>query len=234
MKSRSADTPRPNFHYDKVTAAFLRESRLLGLTRPRNHLHTLVWRQSLSLLHSYPDSALSAPDHMTPIGPVGQIGILVADIVAASDHYQRIFGVTEWRRYTYGPGFVPDLWYRGRPTGFSMHIALGGTGPQLELIEPLAAPSIYHEHIRAHGYGIHHLGVFVASLDEAITTMTAHGYELIQYGRGYGLDGDGGFAYFDTSHDHHTTIEAIEVPRRRRAPLVSWAQPRSNGGNTST
>lgn len=45
---------------------------------------------------------------------MGQVGILVADIVTASDQYQRIFGVTEWRRYTYGPGLVPDLWYRGR------------------------------------------------------------------------------------------------------------------------
>jgi hypothetical protein len=75
---------------------------------------------------------------------VGQIGILVADIVTASDQYQRIFGVTEWRRYTYGPGFVPDLWYRGQPG--------------------------------------------------------------------------------------HTIIGAIEVPRRRLAPLVSWAQPHSHGG----
>jgi hypothetical protein len=113
---------------------------------------------------------LTARDDVTPIGPVGQVGILVADIVTASDQYQRSFGVTEWRRYTYGPGLVPDLWYRGRPAGFSMHIALGGTAPQLELIEPLATPSIYHDHIRAHGYGVHHLGVFVASLDEAITS----------------------------------------------------------------
>lgn len=175
---------------------------------------------------------MSAREVVTPIGPVGQIGILVADIATALDQYQRTFGVTEWRRYTYGPRLVPDLWYRGRPARFSMHIALGGTGPQLELIEPLAAPSIYHEHIRTYGYGVHHLGVFVASLDQAITAMTAHGYELIQYGRGYGLDGDGGFAYFDTSHDHHTIIEAIEVPRRRPAPLASWAQLHTTGGNT--
>lgn len=171
---------------------------------------------------------MPAPPEATPIGPVGQIGILVADIATAASHYQRILGVPEWRRYTYGPGFVPDLWYRGQPATFSMHIALGGTSPQVELIQPLAAPSIYHEHIGAHGYGAHHLGVFVPSLDHAITTMTSHGYELIQYGRGYGLDGDGGFAYFDTTTHHHTIIEAIEIPQRRPPPLTTWTQPHTS------
>lgn len=158
----------------------------------------------------------------TPLGKVGQVGIVVNDIVASADRYAELFGVDEWLRYTYGPALVPDLGYRGEPAAFSMHIALGGTDPQIELIEPVTGPSVYHEHLRDHGPGIHHLGVHVASFDAAVRAMTGRGYRVLQYGRGYGLDGDGGFAYFDTIADFGITIEAIEVPRRRPAPLDTW------------
>lgn len=158
----------------------------------------------------------------TVLGPVGQVGIVVPDIRAAVDAYGRLFGVEDWLRYTYGPPFVPELRYRGECAAFTMHVALGGDDPQIELIQPLTGPSIYDEFLERHPPGIHHLGVFVESLDDAITTMKAQGYDVLQLGRGYGLDGDGGFAYFDTAHDHHTTIEAIERPLRRRAPLTEW------------
>ncbi|MGW6461491.1 VOC family protein [Streptomyces sp. NPDC055078] len=160
-------------------------------------------------------------DGGTPIGPVGQIGLVVQDIARAADHYGGLFGIGAWDRYTYGPGFVPELEYRGRPSAYSMHIALAGSGPQIELIEPVAGPSLYTAHLDTHGPGLHHLGVFVDCLDEAIATMTGQGYELLQLGRGFGADGDGGFAYFGTAH-HPTLVEAIERPRRRKPPLAAW------------
>lgn len=158
----------------------------------------------------------------TPIGRVSQIGIIVDDIVEAVDRYGALFGVTDWLRYTYDPSNMPRLWYRGAQGTFGMHIALGDANPQVELIEPVSGPSVYHEHLAQHGPGVHHLAAFVDSLDHAIETMSDRGYPLLQYGRDYGLDGDGGFAYFDTLCDFHTTIEAIQVPRRRRPPLTTW------------
>jgi methylmalonyl-CoA/ethylmalonyl-CoA epimerase len=45
--------------------------------------------------------------------------------------------------------------YRDEP-GFAIRIALAGSGPQVELIEPQRGPSIYEEWIAEHGHGRQH------------------------------------------------------------------------------
>jgi methylmalonyl-CoA/ethylmalonyl-CoA epimerase len=70
--------------------------------------------------------------------------------------------------------------------------------------------------------GLHHVGVLVETLDAAIESMRRAGYDVLQSGRGYGLDGDGGYAYFDTERDFEVIVEAIEVPKRRREPDFVW------------
>jgi len=42
--------------------------------------------------------------------------------------------------------------------------------------------------------------------------MAAKGYALLQSGRGFGVDGDGAYAYFDTERDLGCLVEAIELP----------------------
>lgn len=148
---------------------------------------------------------------------VDQLGILVSDLDAAIAAYGQFFS-GPWSVYTYGPDTVPVLTYRGHPGSFAMRLALSASTPQIELIEPLAGPSIYEESIAAHGHGLHHVGVMVPSIEVATRSMVAAGYELLQTGSGYGLDGDGGFAYFDTTAELGIIVEAIGVPRRRRPP----------------
>jgi methylmalonyl-CoA/ethylmalonyl-CoA epimerase len=103
--------------------------------------------------------------------------------------------------------------YRGEPAVFAIRLAFSSTTPQLELIQPLAGPSIYDEWLASHSYGMHHLGVVVSSLTDAIAEMRAVGYEVIQSGAGYGPAGDGGHAYFDTADALGYLLEAIEPPR---------------------
>jgi methylmalonyl-CoA/ethylmalonyl-CoA epimerase len=153
---------------------------------------------------------------------VGQIGILVRDLDEALQTYGAVRTVESWSLYTYGPAFLPRLEYRGQPGQFSMRIALGGTSPQIELIEPLDGPSIYHEWVAQHGYGLHHLGFYVESLKVAIRAMSDAGFPVVQTGTGYGADGDGGFAYFDTLAEASVIFEAIEVPAQRRPPQAIW------------
>ncbi|TYB40121.1 VOC family protein [Actinomadura chibensis] len=167
-------------------------------------------------------SFTGSPPEDPPLGPVGQIGLVVTDIVTASRRYGRIFGIGSWLRYTYGPRTVPVLEYRHGPGEFTAHIALGGADPQIELIEPVDGPSVYDEHLRTAGEGLHHVGVFVDSVERAAAAMAERGHEVIQAGRGYGLDGDGAFAYFDTLDDYQVIIEAIERPARRRPSLDAW------------
>jgi methylmalonyl-CoA/ethylmalonyl-CoA epimerase len=147
-----------------------------------------------------------------------QIGIVVADIDLAMHRYGRLFGCGDWRVYTYGPAMLRDPTFRGRPGRFEMRLALASSDPQIELIQPLTGPSLYHEWMADHGEGLHHVGTIVPDLTAAIRDMGHRGFAVLQSGRGYGLDGDGGFAYLDTAAELGIVVELIEVPARRRQP----------------
>jgi hypothetical protein len=160
---------------------------------------------------------------MSPLGvlgnrPIAQIGILVRDLDRSLDAYSSLWDLGPWRIYTYGPGLLSSQTYRGGPARYSMRIALAGGTPQVELIEPLEGPSIYHEWLERRGEGLHHVAVLVESLAEATATMEAAGYAVLQSGAGFGPDGDGGFAYFDTELDLALIVEAIEDARRQADP----------------
>jgi methylmalonyl-CoA/ethylmalonyl-CoA epimerase len=96
-----------------------------------------------------------------------------------------------------------------------MRLALCGSEPQLELIENLHGQSIYTERLQEQGLGVHHLGWYVEDISTAINVLANVGIQAIQSGRGLGLDGDGGFAYYQIP-GVDTSVELIEVPRRRR------------------
>jgi methylmalonyl-CoA/ethylmalonyl-CoA epimerase len=154
--------------------------------------------------------------------PVGQVGIIVRDLDHALDDYSARWGLGPWAGYVYGPESVPRLTYRGGSGSYSVRAALAGRSPQVELLQPLEGPSIYHEWLESGRTGLHHVAVHVDSLDNAIESMRAANYDVLQSGHGYGLDGDGGYAYFDTERDFEVIIEAIEVPKRRREPDFVW------------
>lgn len=147
-----------------------------------------------------------------------QIGIIVSNLEAAATSYSALWGNGPWRCWTYGPEILHGQLYRGQPSRFSVRIALNPTMPQFELLQPLEGPSIYHEWIERHGESLHHVAVYVESLDDAIRSIEGSGYELIQCGRGMGVDGDGGFAYFDTQRELGLVLEVVEPPARRREP----------------
>jgi hypothetical protein len=91
------------------------------------------------------------------------------------------------------------------------------------LIQSLRGPSIYSDWIERHGYGLHHLGFFTTEMAARVRDLEGLGLRVSQWGRGYGLDGDGGFTYFDSLAAFGVIIELIEIPRRRRQPQREWA-----------
>jgi len=151
-------------------------------------------------------------------GKIDQVGIIVSDLEAALEKYNTIWPMGRWKVYTYGPETVPALTYRGEPGMFIERIALTDSSPQVELIEPVRGPSIFHEWMKAHGVGIHHVAMVVDSLAASAKSMEAAGLDVIQSGVGYGLDGDGGFAFFDTEAILGITLELVEKPLRRMEP----------------
>jgi catechol 2,3-dioxygenase-like lactoylglutathione lyase family enzyme len=150
--------------------------------------------------------------------PVVQVGIVVADLERSLAAYSGIWGVGPWRCYTYDPELLSSQTYQGKPARYSMALALAGSAPQLELIQPLEGPSAYTDWLERHGEGLHHVAVEVGSLAAMIEEMEASGYRTIQSGLGFGPDGDGGFAYFDTEGELGLVVEAIEEAARLREP----------------
>jgi methylmalonyl-CoA/ethylmalonyl-CoA epimerase len=130
-----------------------------------------------------------------------------------------LLGIREWRCYEYGPDTVSKLFYRGEPGRFGMRVALGQAEPQVELIKPLGGPSIYHDWLAGNVDGVHHVGFWVDSLERELAVLAASGFEVIQAGWGYGLEGDGNFAYLDTVRALGVVAELVELPRRRREPV---------------
>ncbi|GAB2846280.1 VOC family protein [Microbacterium insulae] len=149
---------------------------------------------------------------------VDQVAYLVPDLADGIREWNSLLGEQEWIVYEYSAATLPRLGFRGGPGKFVMRLALAGAGPQIELIQPVRGPSIYHEWVQRRGYGPHHVGRFVADIDAAMDSLRRVGKEPVQWGAGYGLDGDGGFAYYELGPDDGTIVELIQPPRRRRTP----------------
>jgi hypothetical protein len=148
---------------------------------------------------------------------IWQIGIIVENLEEAAERYYRLAGVGPWHFYTYQKPFARWMTYRGAPVDHRFRVALARIGPQqIELIQPLTGPSLYHEFIEQHGYGFHHIGLLVDDLDVALAQAQAAGFPVIQAGGGHGVDGDGGFAYLDTVAHFHCLIELMTPPKQRQ------------------
>jgi len=157
------------------------------------------------------------------LGRIDQICFLVEDLDTAIAHYSGLFDAEHWREYEYGPETVPALGYADREGKFSFRLALSDCDPQVELIQSLRGPSIYSDWIERHGYGLHHLGFFTTDMAARVRDLEGLGLRVSQWGRGNGLDGDGGFTYFDSVAALGVIIELIEIPRRRQQPRREWA-----------
>lgn len=153
--------------------------------------------------------------------PLHQVGILVQDLEIAVARYSAFWGM-KWQLWTYDDQNVPRLEYRGAPGHFQMRIALSLTEPQLELIQPTRGPSLYHEWTTEGRFGLHHVGIRVPDLSSACAALEGVGLVPLQAGAGHGLDGDGGFAYFDTLDWLGVYVELIEPPKRRREPESTY------------
>jgi catechol 2,3-dioxygenase-like lactoylglutathione lyase family enzyme len=151
---------------------------------------------------------------------VDQVAYLVPDIDEAVAEWNAVLGPRTWLTWHYSAETLPRLGFRGGPGEFEMRIALSAEAPQIELIQPISGPSIYHEWIARRGYGPHHIGRFVVDIETAVAALRELGVEPIQWGADYGLDGDGGFAYYEFGPDRGTVVELIQPPARRPVPVA--------------
>jgi methylmalonyl-CoA/ethylmalonyl-CoA epimerase len=153
--------------------------------------------------------------------PIKQVAIVVEDLESSVEAYTQMLGVGPWTAYELGPDVLQDMEYHGEPASFGLVHALAWDGAtQFELVQPTTGPSIFADHLSAHGEGLHHLGIYVPDHHRAVAELLDSGFRLLQRARGFGKNGDGAFAYFASPDPAvPTIIELIEAPAERREPL---------------
>ena len=140
---------------------------------------------------------------------MSQIGIVVKDLDQTVEYYEKVLGL--------GPFVEPDIiysdkQYHGKSADFSLRMAFCSLGPvELELIEPVTEPTIYHDFLKEKGDGIHHLGFDVKDIDERIKICAKMGIDVLQMGR----TPAGGFAYLNTEKIGGVIFELIQRKCRR-------------------
>lgn len=150
---------------------------------------------------------------------VGQLGFVVEHLDDTMRAYHQTFGIGSWHVYTYGPNILSCMTYKGVPTSYSSRIALGYMGnTRIELIQPLQGHTVYTDFIEKHGYGLQHLGIYVQNIENALKQARNHEISIVMEGGGFGLDGDGYYAYLDTEETYGICYELIQPPLRRRTP----------------
>jgi catechol 2,3-dioxygenase-like lactoylglutathione lyase family enzyme len=157
---------------------------------------------------------------------VAQVALIVEDLEEAVESYYRLFGIGPWHFYTYGKPLVKEMSYRGEPAEYSMRLALSYLGPlRIELIELGKGDTVYSDHVRGHGYGVHHFGILVDDMQAALSEAEAAGLTMTQDGAGFGRDGDGHYAYLNTEEAIGVTLELIERPKGRVPPEKIYPAP---------
>ena len=170
---------------------------------------------------------MNAPESPLLTPPYKQCALVVRDLDEAVRRFVDQFGIGPWTGYRLGPPRLREMLYDGEAVEFSFRHALAWQGElQFELIEPLEGPSIFADHLKAHGEGLHHIGKYVPDHPAAVAEALAAGFVPIQSARGFGAEGDGAFAYFRPP-GVPMIVELIEAPRVRIEP--EFVYPPSSG-----
>jgi catechol 2,3-dioxygenase-like lactoylglutathione lyase family enzyme len=137
---------------------------------------------------------------------VVQIGIIVRDAERSAAHYAEIFGIPKPEVVPIAADPFAKTDFRGSPSTASGKAAFFDLGPiQMELIEPVGAPSTWEEFLHTKGEGIHHIALKTGDLAAARQFLRSKGMETIQSG---GWDG-GQYAYIESTPQLGTILELL-------------------------
>jgi methylmalonyl-CoA/ethylmalonyl-CoA epimerase len=159
------------------------------------------------------------------LGEVAQLGCVVPDLDAAIAERRRLWPTFEWRGWTYGPDLLGWQQVGGHPAAYSMRLAVAGSNPQIELMEPISGDTSFARLLERQGESVHHLGFIVSDFWDEVARIEAMGCELLEAGGGHGADGDGAFAYLETTGLIGLCTEIIQPPVSR--PRAHFTVPAS-------
>jgi methylmalonyl-CoA/ethylmalonyl-CoA epimerase len=115
---------------------------------------------------------------------IHQVASIVKDLDASVARLQQTMGWGPWDVYEYVPGRLRELTVRGEPAEFTWIGAEVAIGPEtyVELLQPTSPSGIFHEWLSTRGEGMHHVGYWAPSIEEAqrmFREMTADGTEVL-------------------------------------------------------
>lgn len=138
---------------------------------------------------------------------VTQIGLVVHNIEKAIQNYSEIFGMTPPPVIITDDFELAQTQYRGQPTRAKAKLAFFNMGQvQIELIEPIGAPSTWQEGLDAQGYSVHHIAFQVKGTDQVVKFMGEKGIPMIQQGHYTG----GMYTYLDSKEKLGVVLELLE------------------------
>lgn len=138
------------------------------------------------------------------------VGIVVADLEKAVDHWTRLLGLAEAPNIIVGKGHEDNpTHYRGEPSDVEVRLAFFNLeNIQIELLSPLGnEANHWSEFLAHHGPGVHHLAFEVKGIGEVyVDRLRDRGISIVQQG---GWDG-GEYLYTDTHAELGVTLELLE------------------------
>ena len=145
------------------------------------------------------------------IETINQLGFVVCDIGKTSKIWEQFFGIGPFQILERPP---EEIIYQGKKETIQIKNALIRLGSlQLELIEVIQGKCCQGDFLEQKGEGLHHLGIFVDDLDEAIVTVKQNGIEVLQTGTAAGSIR---FAYLDTAAELGIVIEFTQLGKRKK------------------
>ena len=115
---------------------------------------------------------------------IHQVAWIVADLDAGVAGMRRMMGWGPWEVYEYVPGRLRELTVDGLTAEFTWAGAEAAIGPNtyVELLQPTSPSGFFYDWLQAHGEGMHHVGYWASSVDEAERLrweMTANGARVL-------------------------------------------------------
>jgi catechol 2,3-dioxygenase-like lactoylglutathione lyase family enzyme len=143
---------------------------------------------------------------------VTHIALVIREAKPVSDYWQQI-GFPAMSVAHASPR--EDSRYHGMPLLLPFEVGWHKyTQPTFEWIIPPQEPAnCYADFLRAHGEGVHHLGLPVDDLDDAIAKYKGLGYNVVQSGAwgDVGKKGSGRYGYMGTDSIGGVTVELIHA-----------------------
>lgn len=138
---------------------------------------------------------------------ITQVGIIVQDIEARARAWSDILGLPMPEIIITDPADIAHTEYKGASSTARAKLAFFHLGQvDVELIEPIDAPSTWRDQLEQHGDSLHHIAFQIKGMGEKLMYLQGKGVPLIQRGEYTG----GRYAYVDGTDKLGAILELLE------------------------